>query len=150
MLAVKVYLALHCLKLVGVTQKTAWFMLQRLRYSCSTKFDGLLSGIVEVDEAFIGGQDKNRHYGKKLGGFGKVGKTNVLGFKQRNGKVKLQVVSDVSRSTLHKEIKKHVDYNATLMSDDWRGYLGSAGSVVKEHYTVNHSAREYVNGCCKH
>ncbi|MFT4186823.1 MAG: IS1595 family transposase [Micrococcaceae bacterium] len=135
-------------KVLGITQKSSWFLLQRLRYACVSEFKTLLDGIVEVDEAFIGGKEKNRHKDKKRnnGRGGKVEKTSVVGFKQRNGKVKLQVVSDVSKPTLHKEIKKHVDYNATLMSDDWRGYLSAKGKVVKEHYVVNHSAREYVNG----
>ena len=75
-------------KEIGVTQKSAWFMLQRLREACGSDFDKL-SGTIEVDETFVGGKEANKHEAKKLrAGRGSVGKEIVLGMRERGGNTK--------------------------------------------------------------
>src|SRR4051794_24042845 len=72
-------------KEIGVTQKTAWFILGRLREACGDKLDKL-RGIVEIDETYIGGKNASKHENKKLDGRGAIGKTAVLGMRERGGR----------------------------------------------------------------
>src|SRR6201981_354836 len=75
-------------KEIGITQKSAWFMLGRLREACGSDF-GKLAGVISVDEAYFGGKESNKHASKKLhAGRGTVGKTPVLGMRERNGRTK--------------------------------------------------------------
>src|SRR5947209_16475600 len=75
-------------KEIGITQKSAWFVLQRLREACGND-PTMLSGIIEVDECYIGGKESNKHEHKKLHrGRGGVGKTAVIGMRERGGRVK--------------------------------------------------------------
>jgi transposase-like protein len=92
--------SLQLAKEIGVTQKSAWFMLQRLREACGSGDDlDKLRGIVEVDECFIGGKERNKHEHKKLkAGRGSVGKTAVVGLRERGGRT---VASCGSRKASH-------------------------------------------------
>ena len=97
---------------IGVTQKTAWFMLHRLRYAAQTKnFSAPLKNTVEADESFIGGKERNKHANKRTPGTqgrSTVTKAAVVALVERGGDVRAFHVFDVKRETLHKLISKHV------------------------------------------
>ncbi len=94
---------------IGVTQKTAWFMLQRCREVFMTDTSKKLNGVIEADETFIGGRDKNRHANKKkhIGGHG--GMLTVLGMVQRGGRPVATVVENVKAEVLNPAIRKHIE-----------------------------------------
>lgn len=131
---------------IGVTQKTAWFMLGRLREVAGAmgQFGGPMDGVVEADETYIGGKEKNKHNKKKLfAGRGVVGKQLVFGMKNRKGKVKAVVVPDTTKRELQRVISENVNPGSTIYTDDHRSYLGMQGF---KHEMVNHSVKEYVRG----
>ena len=129
---------------ISVTQKTAWFMLHRLRCAAQTKsFNKPLSGTVEADETHVGGKEKNKHESKKLhAGRGAVGKTPVLGVKQRDGEVRLEKAEDLTGITAKGMVRKNVETGTIVITDEARAYRGLDGEF--SHFTVNHSAKEYV------
>lgn len=133
---------------IEVTKDTAWYMLMRIRKAFVD--DGaLLEGIIEMDESYIGGKNKNRHKDKKTkGGQGRGGddKIPVVATLQRDGKVKAQKVKDVTQKTLHGIAKKNVKPGSTIMTDEWRSYNGL--SLLYGHHVVRHAMKEYVNGAC--
>jgi transposase-like protein len=132
-------------KEIGVTQKTAWFMLQRLREACAGKMDKF-SGLIEVDECFIGGKEANKHECDKLRmGRGAVGKTAVMGIKQRGGPVMAFPIDNTSKETLQGAIIEQVEVGSQLMTDEASGYQGMDG-LFFYHATVNHGAGEYKRG----
>lgn len=133
---------------IEVTKDTAWYMLMRIRKAFIDDNE-LMEGIVEVDETYVGGKNKNRHNDKKTkGGQGRGGddKTAVVGTLQRDGKVRAQKVKDVSAKTLHGIVKKNIKKGTQLMTDEWRSYNGL--SLLYGHNIVRHAMGEYVNGAC--
>lgn len=131
---------------IGVTQKTAWFMLHRIRASMKTGSFEKLSGNVEVDETFIGGKAKNMHKAKReaiIQGRGSVGKTAVMGLLERKGRVLAKVIERTDRETLHSEVKANVEKDSNLFTDEWRSYRGLDEDYI--HEVINHGV-EYVRG----
>lgn len=141
---------------LGITQKTAWFMLQRIREMLREQGQLILDGTVEADETFIGGEAKNRHgyHGHKDDNgkpskiyAGKQGKPKqpVAGVVERGGKVILKPVPNVGKKQLTGFIKDHVSTKALLYTDEHTGYA-SLPTEGYAHQTVNHSKGKYVIG----
>jgi len=132
---------------LGVTQKSAWFMLHRIRLAMQAGSFDKFDGIIEVDETFIGGKLSNMHAKKRaelnIGG-GHNGKTIVIGALNRGGQVRAQVASDVKASTLQAFINDSAVENSTIFTDSARIYATTRYRF--EHGVVDHSLGEYVNG----
>ena len=120
-------------------------MLQRIREACK-QGNFKLSGDVEIDETYIGGKEKNKHKGKQLkAGQGAVGKTAILGMRERKGRVKAMPIKNADQRTLQTAIHDNISIGSQLYTDDHRGHHGLNG-VLYQHKSVKHSAKEYVNG----
>lgn len=120
-------------------------MLGRLREACGGD-DGMLTGIVEVDETYVGGREHNKHASKKLqAGRGTVGKTPVVGARERGGKVSAQVVERNDSATLIPSIEFRTQQGATVYTDDAVAYATLPTIFNQYHHeTVKHSSGEYV------
>lgn len=137
--------SLQLSKELDTTQKTAWFVLHRIREACK-QGDWMLSEVVEVDETYIGGKERNKHKNKRIQrGRGPVGKQAVIGARERGGSVKAKAIRSTDAETLKGFIHENVEPGSTVYTDDHRGYIGLHG-VLYNHASVKHSAKEYVNG----
>src|SRR3984893_10029222 len=130
-------------KEIGITQKSAWFLLHRLREACGGDFKKL-SGIIEIDECFVGGIEANKHEHKKLkAGRGTVGKTAVLGMRERDGRTIATPIGSTDKETVQAAIHQHVEIGSILHTDEAVAYIGIGDSGFS-HDAINHSAGEYV------
>lgn len=146
--------SLQLSKYIAVTQKTAWFMLQRIRYVFENDSFELLSGDVEMDEAYIGGKDSNKHAHKRLKalsgkgaqGFGsKNSKAPVVGMVERGGRLHAIATKDTGSKTLMTLARQHIDINATVYTDEHMPYR-ALPKIGFKHESVNHGVKEFVNG----
>src|ERR1035438_1193198 len=129
---------------LGITQKTAWFMLHRIRKAMQSGSFMKLVGEVEADETFIGGKARNMHVSKRerrITGTGGKEKTAVMGILERGGQVRATVISSRKKQVLHAEIKKHVEAGAALYTDALLSYEGLGADYA--HAVVDHAV-EYV------
>ena len=127
---------------IKVTQKTAWFMLHRLRHAAETKsFQAPLDGDVEVDETYIGGKSKNMH-AKDRKARKQYDKATVMGVKQRNGELRTQHVPAATRDVLQGTVRDNVAPGSRVHTDGDVKYRGLSADY--NHAYVNHAAGEYV------
>jgi transposase-like protein len=131
---------------LGVTQKTAWFMMHRLRLALQQDGGGILSGEIEVDETYIGGKARNMHAAKrdaKIKAHGVKGKAAVFGMIERGGKVKAVHVPETKKADLQRRIHESAEAGAAIFSDSHPMYTGL--DIDFKHAVVNHAV-EYVRG----
>ncbi len=134
---------------IGVTQKTAWFMLQRARLAMQDdRKGGKLSGEIEIDETFIGGKARNMHKSRKLKklegkGGGSVGKIGVQGLLERGGNIRVNVINDNTIGTLVPNVKENVEKGAHVYTDELKSYFQLQADYA--HDVINHT-EAYVNG----
>jgi transposase-like protein len=131
---------------LGVTQKSAWFMLHRIRLAMQNGTIEKLSGHIEVDETFIGGKARNMHRSeraRKIHGTGGAGKVAVMGLLERHGEIRTHVIADTRKETLQPHIERHVEGGANLYTDKYVGYNGLESQYI--HGVINH-AEKYVDG----
>jgi transposase-like protein len=133
---------------LGVTQKSAWFMLHRIRLAMQNRTFEMLSGTVEVDETFIGGKARNMHKANRMRKFGTAGhpateKAAVVGMVERGGKVRAHVVDDVRQRTLQSYVRDVVEPGAAVYTDALASYTGLGRDY--QHETIDHAIK-YVDG----
>lgn len=132
---------------LGISQKTAWFILKRLKECSKFENNHILSNEVEIDETYIGGKNKNRHKNKRVKnsqGRSSLDKVPVLGMVERGGKLCAKIVSSVNKEVLENMILQKINIFSTVYTDEFKSYNG----LIKyfSHTKVNHSAGQYVDG----
>src|SRR6266699_3796870 len=137
---------------VKVTQKSAWFMLHRIRLAMQDETLGSKlggnGGEVEADETFIGGKARNMHKSvkdRRISGMGQSAKDKliVMGILERGGRIRTQIIADRQKETLQPIVKKNVQAGAALYTDEMGGYKGLYDEY--QHQIIDH-AFQYVNG----
>jgi transposase-like protein len=136
---------------LGVTQKTAWFMLHRIRLAMQSKtfnkLGGPGGGEVEVDESFIGGKARNMHYARKIEvqkeGRNTGGKAIVMGMLERGGTIRTAVIEDRTKNTMQPIVRENVEAGSEVYSDEWASNWRMDDEYV--HGVINH-LQTYVEG----
>jgi transposase-like protein len=130
----------------GISQKSTWFMLQRIRLALQGENGGKLSGEIEVDETYVGGKARNMHKSvkaRRISGTGGAGKAIVMGILERKGRVRAHVVDTTRRTILHKKVRENVEAGSEVFTDALQSYTGLADDY--EHQVIDH-AKAYVEG----
>ena len=127
-----------------ITQKSAWFMLHRLRHVARTNsFNAPLKGDIETDTTFVGGKEKNKHADKRTpGSQGGANKAVVLGIVEREGELRAVHVPDAKAKTLQGEVLKNVAKGSAVLTDEDRSFIGLDRDYT--HLSVKHSQGQYV------
>jgi len=131
---------------LGLTQKTAWFMLHRIRLAQQDKRGGKLSNSVEVDETFIGGKSRNMHKARRarvITGTGGKDKAIVMGMLERGGKVRTVVMDNRRKKAIQEQIRQHVEAGSAIFSDELKSYDGLRDGY--KHAVIDHAV-QYVDG----
>ncbi|MGH2971524.1 MAG: IS1595 family transposase [Gaiellaceae bacterium] len=131
---------------LGVTQKSAWFMLHRIRLAMQTGGFDKLSGEIEIDETFIGGKARNMHRdarARRIHGTGIMDKTAILGIRERGGEIRAAVIPRVDKSAIYPHVYGNVERGSRLYTDTHNSYTALNGDF--SHETVDH-AQAYVVG----
>lgn len=133
---------------LGVTQKTAWYMLHRVRATLGINMsEGKLRGVCEADETFIGGNEKNKHQHKRTEGTqGRSVKTKsaVAGVIERGGELRAEKITNTKGYFLKPFVLKNIEFGSTLHTDEWWGYKGLAAAF--KHNVIKHNEGVYVDG----
>lgn len=130
-----------------VTQKTAWFMLHRIRKAMGEGNGIELNGIIEIDETFVGGKNKNRHRDKKVKnsqGRSFKDKTPVIGMLERGGNLVAKVVKSTKGKYLTPVVTEYISKDAMIYTDEWHGY-NKVRNIYK-HDFIDHSVKQYSKG----
>jgi len=131
---------------LGITQKSAWFVIHRVRRAMEQGSFMKFSGEIEADESFIGGKARNMHVSKRqrrITGTGGKDKTAVMGILERGGKVRTMVIPNRRKTAIQAEVKKHVEAGSALYTDALLSYDGLAGDYA--HQVIDHAV-QYVDG----
>lgn len=137
--------SLQLSKEIGVQQRTAWFMLQRIREACKDN-GGILKGIVEADETYLTGKESSRHmYDRIHKPRERSDKALVMGIRERGGNTVAVVLPNTGGLSLRGTIQRNVTVGSRVMTDDFASYT-ALGKEGFEHATVNHVSGEYVRG----
>ncbi len=136
---------------LGITPKSAWFLTHRIREAMTEKSDrNLLKGTVEVDETYIGGKPRKENAGNPNKKKHKRGRGTdnapVMALVERNGKGYSKPIKNVDGKTLKGNIKRMVNKDSTIMTDEWKSYIGIGKDFSGGHYVVKHSDGEFVRG----
>lgn len=134
---------------LDISQKSAWNLLDDLRSNLkqTNLIKDMLKGFVEIDETFIGGKNRNRHWNKKVPnsqGRSWKDKVPVLGMLERNGNLIAQVVQNTKQETIEPIIKANIKQGSNVYTDEWHAYKDL--NKWFNHQIVNHSIKQYVNG----
>ncbi|MEE9270884.1 MAG: IS1595 family transposase [Candidatus Krumholzibacteria bacterium] len=139
--------ALQIKRMTGLSYKSALFMMHRIRYAMADdpKTPRKLTGVVECDETYVGGRPRypKKGMGKSLDWMDR--KTPVLAMVERGGNARAMAIPNVKGVTLWTHLRRHIDQEATLMTDELHAYK-RIGKPFKKHYRIKHGLGQYVKG----
>jgi len=130
---------------LGVTQKTAWFLAQRIRETWMQGRDsGDMGNHTQVDETYVGGKAANKHKGEKTDKKrGTVGKVAVMGMRDEHGHVRAKPVGNTKRATVHSFVAENAPFGGTVVTDQFAAYLG-LHHLGYHHIRINHAAGQFI------